>query len=106
MLPKVSVDVQQLGGLAVELGLDPSLQAQLESAAKVFGRLHELPQAKPPAAQVLAGEAAKDDMEIDIDLMESAEPREALEAAGLMQPDDATDADMRVAYKRVLDSFT
>eukprot|EP00959_Pyramimonas_sp_CCMP1952_P424410 8889378-Pyramimonas_sp.AAC.1 len=45
-------------------------------------------------------------MEIDIDPMESDELREALEAAGLAQPDDATDADMRVACKRVLDSFT
>ncbi|CAK0791184.1 unnamed protein product, partial [Prorocentrum cordatum] len=108
LLPKVSVNVPQLGELAVELGLDPSLLAQLETAAKVFGGLHELPQAKPPAAQAqaLAEEAARDDMEIDIDLMESAELREALEAAGLMQPDDATDADMRAAHKRVLDPFT
>ncbi|CAK0873214.1 unnamed protein product, partial [Prorocentrum cordatum] len=91
LLPKFAVNVQQLGELAAELGLDPSPQAELETAAKV---------------QVLAGEAARDDMEIDIDLMESAELREALEAAGLTQPDDATDADMRVAYKRFLDSFT
>jgi hypothetical protein len=59
--------------------------------------------ANPPER---AEEAAKDNVEIDIDLMESAELREALEAAGFTQPDDATDADMRVAHKRVLDSFT
>ncbi|CAK0900749.1 unnamed protein product, partial [Prorocentrum cordatum] len=108
LLPKFAVHVQQLGEFAVELGLGPSLQAELETAAKVFGKLHGLPQAKPPAAQVqvLAEEAAKDNVEIDIDLMESAELREALEAAGFTQPDDATDADMRVACKRVLDSFT
>ncbi|CAK0833331.1 unnamed protein product, partial [Prorocentrum cordatum] len=108
LLPKFAVNVQQLGELAVELGLDPSLRAELETEAKVCGRLHELPQAKPPAAQVqaLAEDAAKDDMEINIELMESAELRKALEAAGLTQPDDAIDADMRVAHKRVLDSFT
>ncbi|CAK0893640.1 unnamed protein product, partial [Prorocentrum cordatum] len=137
LLPKFAVNVQQHGELAAELGLDPSLQAELETAAKVFGGLRELPRAKPPAAQApsaapapatpageegggvastavllagqvqaLAEEAARDDMEMDIDLMESAELREALEAARLTQPDDATDADMRAAYKRVLDSFT
>ncbi|CAK0903585.1 unnamed protein product, partial [Prorocentrum cordatum] len=108
LLPKVSVNVKQLGELAAELGLDPSLQAQLEAAAKVFGMLHELPQAKPPAAQVqvLAERAARDDMGIGTDLMESSGLREALDAAGLTQPDDATGADMRMAHKRVLDSFT
>ncbi|CAK0833149.1 unnamed protein product [Prorocentrum cordatum] len=136
LLPKFTVDVQRLGELAVELALDPSLQTELDTAAKVFGRLHELPQAKPPPAQVpavapapatpageerggvaptavlpagqvqvLAEEAAGNEMDIDIDLMESAELWEASEAARVTQPDEATSADMR-AHKRVLDSFT
>ncbi|CAK0906075.1 unnamed protein product, partial [Prorocentrum cordatum] len=99
LMPKFTVNAQQLGELAVELGLGTNLQTELETAAKVFGGLHELPQ-----VQALAGEAARNDVEIDIDLMESAELRGALEAAGLTQPDEATDADMRVAHKRVLDS--
>ncbi|CAK0868164.1 unnamed protein product, partial [Prorocentrum cordatum] len=100
LLPKFNVNVQQLGELAVELGLGPSLQAELEMSADVSGMLQE-PQAKLPAAQVpvLAEEAARNDMDIDIDLMKSAELRDALEAAGLTQPDEATDADMRVALK-------